>query len=157
MKTKFFIVVLVSLVILLVITAVIAIPGKEKAKEKVKLPKNAKEVAPGVFYLGKAATDKGIVEGYAFVRYKEKPAKPETECGNGICEPGENARKCPADCGGGEEPNTKNCYTFLAKGAKWKTVEPYIVDSTNSEGLSASFISSNLASDISKWESGLCV
>ena len=80
--------------------------------------------------------------------------KPGTECGNGICEPGENVNKCPADCVGEdpEEPDTSSCYTLLAKGAKWKTVEDYIVDPTNTRGLTKAFVSSNLADNIDKWE-----
>jgi len=113
------------------------------------LPENAVEVAPGVFHLGYALDNGRVVEGYAMF------VKPTTECGNGICEPGENINKCPEDCSGGEdptEPDTSSCYTFLAKGAKWKTVENYIVDPANSDGLEDSFITSNLALNIGKWE-----
>ena len=116
---------------------------------------NAVEVSPGVFYLGKA-NDKGkVVEGYAFlIKDKKRFAKPRTVCGNGICEPRENARKCPEDCGGEdpEDPDTNSCYDFLAKEAKWKTVEDYIVDPSNTKSLNENFIRSNLASDITKWE-----
>jgi subtilisin len=30
-------------------------------------------------------------------------ARPDTECGNGACEPGENVNKCPQDCSGDDE------------------------------------------------------
>ena len=117
------------------------------------IPKKAAEVAPGVFSLGTALDNGKVVEGYAFIDYKKGYGKPGTLCGNGICEPGENAKKCPEDCvGNGGGGNTSNCYGFLAKGAKWKTIEPYLVDPTNTEGLSATFITSNLAADIAKWE-----
>lgn len=104
--------------------------------------------------MGKALDKGRSVEGYAFVDYKKGYGKPGTECGNGICEPGENARKCPEDCdgGNGEEPDTSSCYGFLSKGAKWKTVEPYIVESANTRGLDGTFVRDNLALDISKWE-----
>ncbi len=122
----------------------------QKQNKEFALPKHAVEVAPGVFSLG-WAIDKGrFVEGYAMF------VKPGTECGNGICDPGENARKCPEDCSGGEdpdpEPDTSSCYTLLAKGAKWKTVEPYIVDPTNTRELNEDFVRNNLALDIDKWE-----
>jgi len=96
------------------------------------------------------------VEGYAFVHYKKGYGKPGTVCGNGVCEPSENKNNCPADCGGGddgEDTDSTGCYEFLAKGAKWRQVEPYIVDPSNSEDLSSTFISTELASDIDKWES----
>ncbi|MCK5022821.1 MAG: matrixin family metalloprotease, partial [Candidatus Aenigmarchaeota archaeon] len=122
--------------------------AKEHAKASFTMPEHAVEVAPGVFYLGKAIDKGRIVEGYAMF------VKPGTVCGNGICEPGENARKCPEDCTGEdpEEPDTSSCYEFLAKRAKWKTVEPYMVDPTNIDGLDGAFVKNNLALDINKWE-----
>ena len=89
------------------------------------LPAAAQEVAPGVFYLGHAVDRGRQVEGYAFVHYK----------------------------GNGAKPATKNtCYGFLARGAKWKTLEPYVVNTANGWGLGSSFVSTNLATDIAKWE-----
>ncbi|MCK4634626.1 MAG: matrixin family metalloprotease [Candidatus Aenigmarchaeota archaeon] len=116
----------------------------------VTLPARAVEIAPNVFYLGTAVDNGKIVEGYAFIDYKKRFAKPETVCGNGICEPGENPKKCPEDCVGGG--GTSDCYGFLSRGAKWKTVEDYIVDPTNTRGLDESFVRNNIADDIGKWE-----
>jgi len=134
--------------------AVLAAKPNPLPRGKVEIPSNAKEVAPGVFYLGKAMENGKVVEGYAFVRYKKGFVKPGTECGNGICEPGENINKCPVDCGGGgEEPEPdSSCYGFLAKGAKWKTVEDYIVNPTNIRELDEEVIVSNFALDVGKWE-----
>lgn len=141
--------------LLLICSVGLVLAGKPESKATVKnpvtIPSKAIEVAPGIFYLG-TAIDKGrVVEGYAFINYKKGFGKPGTICGNGICEPGENANKCPADCGGGEEP-TSSCYGFLAKGAKWKIVEDYIVNPANTRGLDETVIASNLATDIGKWE-----
>jgi len=131
--------------------AVDVIPSNNHAS--ITIPGHAIEVAPGVFSLGQARdVDGRIVEGFMFVDYRKENAKPGTECGNGICEQGENAKKCPADCGGGEEPTDSTCFAYLGKGTKWKTVEPYLVDPTNNAGLSTTFIRSNLASDIDQWE-----
>ncbi|MBI2629083.1 matrixin family metalloprotease [Candidatus Pacearchaeota archaeon] len=95
------------------------------------IPENAVEVAPGVFSLGASIdVDGSLVEGYAIVHYKNRNAKPSWAGG-----------------GGG---NT--CYGFLASGAKWKNIEPYIVNATNTEGLNEDFVKSNIASDISAWE-----
>ncbi len=122
-------------------------------KQEFSLPEHAAEVAPGVFYLGKALDKGKIVEGYAvMIKDKTKYVKPETICGDGVCDPGENAKKCPEDCGDGEEPDTSSCYKFLAKGAKWKSVEPYVVNPTNDDGVNTVFITSNLADNIGKWE-----
>ncbi len=150
MKTKLIPIILI-LTIVCVLTAVFVLAKPDmpdKAKNPVVIPAHAVEVTPGVFYLGKALDKGRVVEGYAMF------AKPGTECGDGICEPGENARKCPEDCSveDPEEPDTSSCYEFLAKGVKWKTVEPYIVDPVNTRGLDEIFVSNNLAMDISKWE-----
>jgi len=134
--------------------ATVTNPVTGEPKNTVTLPPTAIQVAPNIFYLG-TAIDKGrVVEGYAFVDYRKGFGKPGTECGNDICEPGENAKKCPADCAGGGngETDTSSCYGFLARGAKWKTIENYIVNPANTEGLTDNFVMSNLAMDIDKWE-----
>jgi hypothetical protein len=95
------------------------------------LPPQATEVASGVYYLG-TAFDKGrLVEGYAFVRYRPGYAKPPKP---------------------GKPSSDTTCYTYLAKEAKWKAVESYLVDPKDAKGLSASFIRRNIAADIDKWE-----
>ncbi|MBC7236602.1 MAG: matrixin family metalloprotease [Chloroflexi bacterium] len=114
------------------------------------LPEQA-QVAPGVYYLGAVEHEGRIVEGYALVRYQGGAAKPGTQCGNGVCEPGENANKCPQDCGG-TKPDDSSCYAFLARGAKWKTAEPYIVDPTNERDLSEAAVRGAIATSIAKWE-----
>ncbi|MFH1607915.1 MAG: matrixin family metalloprotease [archaeon] len=140
-----------------------AVAGKnnmQKQGNEFSLPENAVEVAPGVFYLGKALDKGKVVEGYAFV-IKDKKEFARATCGDGKCHPVfEDAESCSIDCGGvpdpdpdPEEPDTSSCYTFLSEGAKWKSVEDYVVDTDNNEGLDVSFISNNLALDISKWES----
>lgn len=121
-------------------------------KDDFVLPASAQKVGHNMFYLGKVQAEGKIVEGYAIIRYKKGFGKPGVVCGNGICERGENPKKCPADCTGGEEPDTSSCYTFLAKDAKWKTVEPYLVDPVNSRGLFELFVFDNLAANIDKWE-----
>jgi len=100
----------------------------------VTIPSHAVEVAPGVFQLPDATNVDGrVVQGFMFVDYKNTHAKP----------PG-------AGKGGGG--GTTKCYSFLASGAKWKTVEPWVVNPTNTEGLDSNFVLSNLASSIQKWE-----
>ena len=144
-------IIVMCMIFVLVFSVGFAISGKDQQHRQDKrfaLPENAREVAPGVFYLGKAFDKGKIVEGYAMF------VKPGTVCGNGVCEPGENTNKCPEDCSAEDptEPDTSSCYEFLARGAKWKTVEPYVVDPTNIDGLDGAFVKSNLALDINKWE-----
>ena len=146
--------ILTGLVVLL-IAAGLVLAAKPTAQKGFSLPANAKEVAPGVFSLGVAVDHGRLVEGYAFVHYKDRSgnAKPTGYCGDGICGKGENANNCAADCGGSSGGTTgSTCYGYLASGAKWKTVEPYVVDPDNTQGLDASFISSNVELNIEKWE-----
>lgn len=119
--------------------------------KSVVIPSHAVELAPGVFSLG-TAVDKGrVVEGFAFVDYKKEQAKPL--CNNdGICGRGENKNNCANDCGNGGTGGESTCFAFLAKDAKWKTVEDYIVDPTNIDGLDENFVKINLALDIAEWE-----
>ena len=120
-----------------------------KADVSVVIPKHAVEVAPGVFSLGTAADSDGrVVEGFAIFEKREF-AKPGSQCGNGICEPGENAKNCAADCGGS---TTSSCFAFLADGAKWKKLEPWVVNPSNTQGINADYALSNVAADIQKWE-----
>ncbi len=162
MKTKFLISVFICIVVISVfvlaakpdfLAGEIINPVTGESKNTVTIPAKAVEVAPNIFYLG-TAIDKGrIVEGYAIIDYKEDFAKP-TGCNNdGKCQGWEDS-SC-ADCqggGNGEEPDTSSCYGFLAKGAKWKNIEPYIVAPSNISGLGEAFIRNNIALDIGKWE-----
>ena len=102
-----------------------------KGQAIVVIPAHAIEVAPGVFSLGIAIDNGRVAEGYAVITYKEGFVKPS---------------------GVGKPKGTDDCYEFLAKGAKWKTIEPYIVNPTNTRGLSPEFIIDNLAINIEKWE-----
>jgi hypothetical protein len=120
------------------LAATVTNPVTEEPKNTVTIPSVAVEVAPNIFYLGSAIDEGEVVEGYAIIDYKKGFGKPPWAGGPGG--PGGN---------GGD---TSDCYSFLAKGAKWKTVEPWVVNTANDEGLSSAFVFSNLAEDISKWE-----
>lgn len=65
-----------------------------------------------VVYLGTALDNGRVVEGYAFIHYKE---------GFGH-KPQHNPRG-----GGGNGDTTSTCFSFLANGARWKTTETYVV------------------------------
>lgn len=58
--------------------------------------------------------------------------------------------KPPWAGGGGNTGNTK-CYSFLSKGAKWKSIEDYVINPTNNYGLSNSFVKDNIEAAIGEW------
>ncbi len=100
------------------------------------LPPQAVEVAPGTFDLGVARdVDGRAVRGFAFVHprrgFGHKP-------GHG---PG----------GGG---GSSRCFAFLANGARWKTVEPYLLDPTNTDGVSPDDLAAWTALGLAAWETG---
>ena len=115
--------------LMLSFSLVVAIPTKDK--QEFNLPENAKKISDNVYFLGEKDVNGQKAEGYAIITYKDSNVKEN------------NARK----------PSSGSlCYTYLASGAKWKTVEPYLVDASNNAGLSTTFVKSNLVADIDKWE-----
>jgi len=123
-------------------------PSQEHAE--VIIPEHA-EILPGVFSLGQVSHNGQVVEGFMFVDYKKENAKP-TGCNNdGKCQGWEDA-SC-ADCtSGGGDPGASTCFSFISKGAKWKSVEDYIVNPSNNAGLGEQFVKDNLADGINEWE-----
>lgn len=101
-------------------------PGTQRI---LKLPEQA-DNSP-VIKLGTTIDQKSgkIVEGLAIIHYKEK-AKP--------LKPGAS--------------KSAQCYSYLANGAKWRSVETWLVNPTNSRALDNNYVFSNLSNDISKWE-----
>ena len=97
----------------------------------VTIPAHAQQVAPDVFSLGTAQADGKIVEGIMHV-FRKEHAK------GGV----------PGKPGG---TTTSSCYAYLAKDAKWKSVEPWVINGANS-GLDTGFLLSNTAMNIQKWE-----
>jgi hypothetical protein len=110
---------------------------KQSLEPEMIIPENAIEVAPGIFSLGRAIDDGNIVEGYAIITYKTGFGKPPWAGGG-------NGK------GNGDEES--KYYEFIARGAKWKTIEPYMVNPENTEGLDHSFIETNMEYNIGKWE-----
>jgi len=99
---------------------------------KFSLPTNAVQVADNLYSLGKAYDKKSgkQVEGYAIVHRKDGAAKPS-----------------------GVKAGPTACYGFLAKDAKWKWLEPWVVNPNNTRGIDPNFVFDNLTLDIGKWES----
>lgn len=105
---------------------------KNPGSNSFEIPAHAVKISEGVFSLGTARdVDGRLVQGFMFVYDKRENAK-------------------PSEVGGSNRGST--CYAFLAKGAKWKTVEPWVVNPTNTKGLTQDFVYNNLTADIQKWE-----
>lgn len=113
------------------------------AGKNVSIPTNAIEVAPNIFSLGstidKDSGDK--VEGYMIVRPYKGNKKPSGTPGGGGGGGGGTGSSDPA----------ATCYGFMANGAKWKSVEPWVLNPANS-GLSEASVLSIMSSSIDKWE-----
>ena len=131
--------VITSVLVLSILSFAIAQPERVPATNDksgigvtVTIPANAVEVADGVFSLGTARdVDGRLVEGFMFVD-KRNNAKP----------PG----------AGGSKGGSTKCYAFLANGAKWKNIEPWVANPSNTEALDELFVFNNLAASIQKWE-----
>lgn len=159
MKKNFLLLFVVSLCITVIASsssnsdAKSAHKGQQSNHSVVKIPSYAIEIVPNmVFWLGTAVEHGRLVEGYAIIHHKKGFGKPTGCNDDGKCQGWEDAN-C-SDCNTTEPPVTDStCYGFLAKGAKWKTIEGYIVDSIAiPSGLTYEFISDNIAANIDKWE-----
>lgn len=100
-------------------------PPKRNVKIEGATPENP------VVYLGKSFDKKSgkEVDGYAIVHYAKNISKPTKL-----------------------NPGT-TCYGYIAKGAKWRSVEPWTFDSyPNSQNLDPYLLKDNMEADIVKWE-----
>lgn len=104
-------------------------PGTER---ELVLPQAADHA--GVISLGQAIDPQTgvVVDGYALIKRRE-------------------AAK-PAHAGGGGGTTTSSCYAFMARGASWKSVEPWVINSTNNSGLDSAWVLQNFTQSIDKWE-----
>jgi hypothetical protein len=90
------------------------------------IPASAKNERP------KGLEDRGPLTKITFIHYKKGYAKPPW-------------------AGGGKKPQSK-CYDFLARGAKWKTQETYLVNPANADGLSDDFVKTAVDAGVGEWE-----
>jgi hypothetical protein len=103
------------------------------------LPDHVYEVAKGqgIYYLGGVWENGRLIEGYAFVHPRKEHAKPDGAGG------GKGGK-------GGNE--SSSCFALMAKGARWRVTEPYIVDTSNQDGLAASYIEEHMAASMIEWD-----
>mgnify|MGYP001604004891 CR=1 FL=1 len=73
-----------------------------------------------------------VVEGYAFIHYDQRGAKPGDKPGKG---------------GGGS-----SCYAYLATGAKWKSTESWLMNAANASSLNGTSLFNTQGSALTKWE-----
>ena len=130
-KTKLSVIFTLSIIAILISAFVLAKPNG-KSGNTVVIPEHAVQVADNVFSLGTATdADGNKVEGLMFVHYKKENAKPS---------------------GGSKGNGGSNCFAYLASGAKWKTLESWLVNPANTQGLDENFVFNNAGIDIQKWE-----
>lgn len=97
-------------------------------------PQQAIDQSPAIVPLGSAvdpATGK-VVEGIAFIHYRKAPGHKPQHGANGGAAP--------------------TCYSHLAKGARWKATEPYILDATNADGLTAADVAAWTNDGLEAWD-----
>ena len=111
--------------------ATLVTPGTERT---LKLPAAADHAE--VISLGQAVDPQTglVVDGYALIQHKRSEAAKPPQAGNN----------------GGS--TTGSCYAFMARGAKWKTVEPWVINPANTEGIDEAWLLQNFSQSITKWE-----
>lgn len=90
--------------------------------------------SPAIVPLGTAVDPASgkVVEGYAFIHYRKGYShKPNHSPGGG----------------GGD-----TCFAYLAKGAKWKTAEAWVMNAANGEGLDPELLFTLQFAALAKWE-----
>jgi len=115
---------------------VTASPDNGKSDHSFSLPEHANEVAPDIFSLGKATVEGKVVEGFMFIDYKKEFHHRPDHAGG------------PGGPGSGGD----TCFTLMAKGAKWKSIEVWVMNTANTRGLNSNQVFENMAINIAKWE-----
>src|SRR3989344_9524410 len=100
--------------------------------ETVPVPQVAIEKSPAIIPLGSAIDPEtgNVVEGVMFIHYKKAPSHQRS----------------------GTKAATNSCFAYLSKGAKWKTVEPWVMNGTNSEGIDSASLFNLEDASLAKWE-----
>jgi len=89
-------------------------------------------------YMASAAPGKGsgrILEKKTFIHFKKGRARPDK----------------PGKPGGGKKEDEGH-YTYIAKGLRWKTTEPFVFNPENTQGLIGDFINDSLSAGMNEWE-----
>ena len=105
----------------------------------VSIPQNAKKIGPGVYDLGVQIHNGKLVQGTLFVFSDEQFAKPDGNPGKG-------------NKGGGGGEETSTCFSYITKGAKWRTEEPWNVSTTNAPASIINNVIPILEGAVNEWE-----
>lgn len=111
------------------------VPNTKSHNQKpLTIPATAVQVAPNVFSLGSVVDPATglVVDGFMIVHRKQYNAKNV----NAASKPG----------------GSTACYGYLASGAKWKIVEPWIMNSANTRGMDNTTVFSLMQNGVTKWE-----
>lgn len=99
-----------------------------------KLPAHAILILENIYLLGRS----GEYTGYAIIHKKKGYGKPPGTPGKG---------------GGNDNSDEESdCYEFLARGAKWKNPEDYVINPKNEDLISEDKVLSIFRESVSKWE-----
>jgi hypothetical protein len=119
--------ILISLVLLLIMLLSVSAAGSMLVPGSEKGRDNSKA--------GASPADPPGLEKRVFIHYKKGHAKPPW-------------------AGGDKDKGKTTCYTFLAKDAKWKTVEPYYINPTNIDEVSEAMLTASTTAGVDAWETG---
>lgn len=127
-----------TLTVTLSMTPAFSLPEQANSKAKgmtvVSIPENAKKIGDGVYDLGFKVHDGKVLQGTLYVFSDKEFAKPDGLPGKGG--------------GGGSETST--CYSYIAKGTKWRSEEPWTVSIANAPpGIDVTGI---LVKAVNQWE-----
>ena len=144
MKKQVFVLITTLVLLLSIVTSSLSKPDTDRVPAVVNpsgriviIPAHAIQVASGVFDLGTTTVDDEVLQGYMFVDYKKGfTHKPNHKPGN--------------TTNGGA---TSTCFAFMSQGARWKNTEPYVLNTTNSDGMTATFVDSVTATSLDAWDS----
>ncbi len=107
-------------------------PFSSLAREKInfKLPEKAKLIFDDVYDLGEALDNGVKVRGLAIMHPKKFFAKKQLQ----------------------SHTNTSKCYTYIARGARWRTTEDYLLDPTNADAYPSDRVVNEVAAAMQTWE-----
>ena len=94
--------------------------------------------------------DKGPLTKITFIHYKKAFGKPSGCNNDGVCQ-GWESPDC-SDCQGSNGNEKSKCYGFIAKGLKLKETKTYVINRTNSFGLSNAFVESAVSAGAEAWD-----
>jgi hypothetical protein len=122
----------------IIFACILLLSFSAQAERPFSLPTNAKQVAKNIYDLGTGMHNGEQVRGYAFIYRQDRSAKPDGVGGGGGGK-------------GGKDKGGSTCYAFIGSGASWKSVEDYVMDSTNLSGMPQGEVEGQMAIATGLW------